>query len=309
MRKLYLNFSIALSSTFFIYTIFFACQNDFAQSYYKSQQTISDSINKQAMLKLNSEVIQSIGQKVDGMAKYVDASQKNLDLWLKLLAFILSILIGYSIFSGLRTRELAKEELAEIRRLRESINREANDAQDRLNNVKKQLTEIENTAVRTKIIEEKMTETLKEFGDKSEIALNDAQKKKLDKLIEQTKGDLQLSGIEAFKNLYFAKSIKARDIRNWEEVIRLTSSYIDLDENNATVYGRRGLAYHNLSISPDNPYMLNKALDDYSEALRLNPEYIAAYETRSILYRKIGKIVEADSDIAKAKELKGKANN
>jgi tetratricopeptide (TPR) repeat protein len=344
MIRLYLKFSIGIATIFFIYAIFFVVQNNFQENYYKRQQALTDSITKQAILKLNNEVVLSIDEKVGNMEKYVNTSQKNLDFWLKLLTFILSILIGYSIFSGLKTREMAKEELVEIRRIREDINREANNAEDRLKIVKDQISQIENNAVHAKKLEEQMTQQLNELGSKSDIVLDEVQKKRLDELISQTKGDIQKSGIEAIKNLYYAKSLKAQDESRWEDVIRLTNSFIDLDESNEMAFFIRGFAFYHLWKSDKgNKSIWDKALKDYNEVIRLNPtnykcinnrgtlyfdaqynneaiiDYTEAirldsrkvmyYRNRARAFKGIGKSTEAEQDNAKIKELEDEEKN
>ena len=46
-----------------------------------------------------------------------------------------------------------------------------------------------------------------------------------------------------------------------------------------------------------------RAIDDYDEAIRLDPEFARAYYKRGVAYRAIGKSIEAERDLAKAKEL------
>ena len=56
----------------------------------------------------------------------------------------------------------------------------------------------------------------------------------------------------------------------------------------------------NLELEKDD-----EAIADYTEAIRLNPEYAAAYYNRGVVYEKQGKQAEADADYAKAEELLG----
>ena len=46
-----------------------------------------------------------------------------------------------------------------------------------------------------------------------------------------------------------------------------------------------------------------KAIEQYDEAIRLDPQDTIAYYNRGILYGLIGKTIEAERDFAKAKEL------
>lgn len=50
---------------------------------------------------------------------------------------------------------------------------------------------------------------------------------------------------------------------------------------------------------------LEKAVADYSEALRLDPHYAAAYHNRSAAYRQLGRLKEARQDDAAIEQLKG----
>jgi tetratricopeptide (TPR) repeat protein len=338
MKKLYFNLTLGIAVTILIYGIFFVCQYSLAQSFEKKQEIAADTINKETFHHENQELLQSLEVKVDLMEKYVNDSQKNLDLWLKLLAFILSVLIGYSVFAGLRTRELAKDELAEIRRTRDEITRQANDAEDRLKAVTEQITQIENTAAKAKLIEDEMTKHLNELVTKEGMALNEAQLNTLNETIAKAKEDLQSSGIETLKNLYFAKSIKAYNEKNWDEVIRLLINYIDLDDNNEKAFNLRGWTYVelwrkvktdsilidkafadlNMAVKLDPNYYLaynnravlyhdtgdySSALKDYTEAIRLNPNYILGYKNRALLHSAMGNTDEQKKDNDKAIEL------
>ena len=46
-----------------------------------------------------------------------------------------------------------------------------------------------------------------------------------------------------------------------------------------------------------------RAIQDYDEAIRLNPQNAKAYYNRGSAYGRIGKSIEAERDFAKAKEL------
>jgi len=47
----------------------------------------------------------------------------------------------------------------------------------------------------------------------------------------------------------------------------------------------------------------DKAIADYDEAIRLKPDFAAAYYNRGYAYTKKGDKVKAEADLAKAKEL------
>jgi len=45
------------------------------------------------------------------------------------------------------------------------------------------------------------------------------------------------------------------------------------------------------------------AIQDFDEAIRLNPQNAGAYHNRGVAYGRIGKSIEEERDFAKAKEL------
>ncbi|HEX8269083.1 MAG TPA: tetratricopeptide repeat protein [Flavobacterium sp.] len=338
MKKLY----VGVVSGILIFGFFLISQMNFAQNNIIPDTTVNPSNSKS---RVEREQIRDLELRINDLErniahsqKYIDASQKNLDLWLKYLAFTLSILIGYSIFNGLKSREMAKDELREVKDLKSDIKTLATDAEARLKAIGVKLSEIENTAIKAKDIEDKMAEQLKDFSDKADLALDAKQEKKLDKLIEETKIELQNNGIEAFKNLYFAKALKTVNNKDDSETIRLITNYIDLDETHARAYYIRGKAYLSLfrqdknnqalvdaSIADyDEAIRLNvnywqafnnrgnalywrgdyeNAISDYTNAIRLKSEYALGYFNRSLAYKELGDMKKSTDDLEKAKEL------
>ena len=57
-------------------------------------------------------------------------------------------------------------------------------------------------------------------------------------------------------------------------------------------YSNRGLAHHYLG-------QLERAIEDYDEAIRLNPEDAVAYYNRGLAYKELGKKAEAIDDFEK----------
>ena len=64
----------------------------------------------------------------------------------------------------------------------------------------------------------------------------------------------------------------------------------------ALAYNNRGNAYDELGQS-------DKAIADYTEAIRIKPDYAVGYSYRGRAHRELGNLVKAKADFARAKEL------
>ena len=71
---------------------------------------------------------------------------------------------------------------------------------------------------------------------------------------------------------------------------------IRLDPTDATAYNNRGVAHRRLG-------QYDRAVADYGEALRHNPDYSLAYFNRAQTYTLQGKDIEAQADVEGAVEL------
>ena len=342
MKKLYHRLIAGVVTTVVVYGIFFGCQVSFGQNYDKKLVTDSDSINRQAMQRLGNGVLQSLEMKVEVMERYVEAEQRNMDMWLKILALILSILIGLSVFHGWRMRDSAKEELDNIRNIKEDIKKLASTAEERLKSINAKLSHIEDADSRRLANKRKLTQQLNDIAIRTIKELTDSDNKIIDESIAESKEELQKNDIESLKNLYMAKGLKSISDRNWDDAIRLMSSVIDLDEKNYVLFFNRGLAYLELSkrnndinnigfvnksicdssaairLKPDFALAFNnrgiahtlsseheKAVSDFNEALRLKPNEALYYTNRAATYKKMGIDEFAERDLLKARELQG----
>lgn len=66
------------------------------------------------------------------------------------------------------------------------------------------------------------------------------------------------------------------------------------------------MAYVNRGNAYDERGQIDKAIEDYSQAISMHPNYADAYYNRGITYHKIGKFYDATSDFKKACEMGSK---
>jgi len=81
----------------------------------------------------------------------------------------------------------------------------------------------------------------------------------------------------------------------------LTSSAPWLAPHDARAHYNRGLIYFSLG-------QFESAIDDFTEAIQIDPELGPAYADRAKAYTQLGKTVEAQQDEAKARELVSSSN-
>lgn len=307
MKKLYPRLIAGVVTTVIVYGIFFGCQVSFGQNYDNKLVTEADSINRQAIQRLGIGVLQSLEMKVEVMERYVEAEQRNFDMWLKMLALILSILIGLSVFHGWRMRDSAKEELDNLKNIKDDIKKLASAAEERLKSINAKISHIEDADLRRLTNKRKLTQQLNEIGIRTVKALNDSDNKIIDESISESKEGLQKNDIESLKNLYLAKGLKSISNGHWDDAIRLMSSLIDLDEKNYVLFFNRGLAYLELSKRNNDINIIelvNKSISDASEAIRLKPDLSLAFNNRGIAHTLNSEHEKAVSDFNEALRLK-----
>jgi tetratricopeptide (TPR) repeat protein len=69
-------------------------------------------------------------------------------------------------------------------------------------------------------------------------------------------------------------------------------------------FARYAAAYNNRGFAYADQRKFDKAISDYNEAIRLNPNLAIAYNNRGIAYRRVGDHNKAHSDFATAKRLR-----
>ena len=63
------------------------------------------------------------------------------------------------------------------------------------------------------------------------------------------------------------------------------------------------IAYRGRGVVYSDLGQHQRSIQDYDEAIRLYPEYAKAYNNRGLTYQSLGQVEEAERDFAKAKEL------
>jgi Tfp pilus assembly protein PilF len=82
----------------------------------------------------------------------------------------------------------------------------------------------------------------------------------------------------------------------YQEAIDACTGAIQQNPKNATAYGIRGYAYHELGNS-------EQAIEDYSIVISLEPNMVVAYNNRGVAYRELGNYEQAINDFNKAIEV------
>lgn len=102
-------------------------------------------------------------------------------------------------------------------------------------------------------------------------------------------------------------------LEHYEHVIEKLTEYLKIDPHNGTAYNNRGLAFFEIGKGKDATIhrcrayaclevnRLHDAIDSFSEAIRLDPDFAQTYIDRSEVYRRLGddKRAEQDSDVAR----------
>jgi len=73
------------------------------------------------------------------------------------------------------------------------------------------------------------------------------------------------------------------------KIIEYCTKAIEIDSLNPMSYALRGESYYNLD-------QYQRAINDFNEAIKLNPSFAAAYYDRGLTYKKLGKKQEAADD-------------
>ena len=90
-------------------------------------------------------------------------------------------------------------------------------------------------------------------------------------------------------NFYDYQGLKEWNNKNYSAAIRNYNKAIEIEPNNALLYGKRGNCYYQLGD-------FYKAISDYNQSLKLNPNDEAIFLFRGMAKQKIGFIKGACSD-------------
>ena len=141
------------------------------------------------------------------------------------------------------------------------------------------------------------------------ITYNDL--KKYDEAINDFNNTIKLSPehAEAYKykgDIYF-------DLEKYEEAIHNYDKAIKINPKKALWYISRGMAYQTQGMAEQNPFIdnskfnsqkkYNKAIENFTKALEINPKFAIVYKARSQAYILLGQNDKADADYKKAIEL------
>jgi tetratricopeptide (TPR) repeat protein len=86
---------------------------------------------------------------------------------------------------------------------------------------------------------------------------------------------------------------------NYEFAVKYFTDAIQLNNQSYEVFYNRGLAYLKLNEN-------DKSIADFTEVMKLRPNFVLAYKSRAKAYRKLGKTAEAEADERAAKRLEEK---
>ena len=77
-------------------------------------------------------------------------------------------------------------------------------------------------------------------------------------------------------------------IRDFDEAIRIDPRYPEAFNNRGIALGGKG--------------QRDRAIQDFDEAIRIDPNYAIALHNRALALRALGRMVEADADVARARQ-------
>ena len=67
-----------------------------------------------------------------------------------------------------------------------------------------------------------------------------------------------------------------------------------------------GKAYNNRGLAYNNLGQYERAIQDYDEAIRLNPQHSEAYYNKGVAYQALGNLIEAEWDFRKPRTLESR---
>ncbi len=109
-----------------------------------------------------------------------------------------------------------------------------------------------------------------------------------------------------YASIYHIRSLIRERKQDYDGAIADLSQAIELDPSNEYFYNDRGVLYRKVPSNKQQQNMNNyneKALKDFTEAIRINAKYARPWANRAYIYREQGKNQEAILDFQQAADL------
>jgi len=115
-------------------------------------------------------------------------------------------------------------------------------------------------------------------------------------ILKKRRYEKQLLGAAAASCLLCLSILTQTQVGYWRDSITLFDHTLSVTKNNVPIYNNRGNALHHLGDQ-------ERAIEDFSRAIEINPLFAAAYNGRGLSYNSMGNFTRALEDFGKALEI------
>lgn len=203
-----------------------------------------------------------------------DVRSENLSTWFTILGIIITVLLGVVWFIVWNFKSKAKEELIEIRRIRDIVEEEKDKA---LENIRELNKDVDKTL---KKIEDKWAYTIKKLiiewnrqrkiSELFEKGVKSQDKKEYEKAMDYYD---EVIKIDKKSNIaYNNKWIVFAELKQYEKALECYEDAIKINPNLSEPYNNKWCAYFELWEKTVNKKYLLLAMEEYQKALKLNPK-------------------------------------